>query len=276
MATELCSPFMAETSGPSATMTMLRPLPTRSQRADSADRALSAPSAALPGAATERVGLHSASAADASSADAIRSLESRLILAVQKQLHETEQRLQKQLLANQSAVGDLRARVDAISASIGSSSRDGRPSTSSSAAPTPSFAAPFVRSHSPVPLEEPSRLPTRNSPPPVDANGVALAEGSGSAHGKDSWALVEDDPGTKRVIEDVRKQIEGYAERHIKEQNRRQSVDTGIVDPSSRGTLHVRLSHAADLKAADKNGFSDPCACLRPLAPGARPRRRKA
>ena len=96
----------------------------------------------------------------------------------------------------------------------------------------------------------------------VDMTGAPDAGDVEELQAHQNWALVEGDPDMQKMLTDVRKQMEVLAKPvdQLAERSRmltRQQTElaAGLGD---KGTLHVRLCNAKDLRAADANGLSDP------------------
>ena len=75
---------------------------------------------------------------------------------------------------------------------------------------------------------------------------------------KDTWAVVEADREVRSIVRDLRKQLSGFMERHERDERLRTATAATPASQDDRGSFYVRIVRASGLKAADRNGLSDP------------------
>lgn len=135
---------------------------------------------------------------------------------------------------------------------------DGQPvamTCTPTALPPPGSAASMgASSSSSLMVRSPS--PTCAGTPPSVPRPSARASSSVGAGKSIAWELVKGDHEMKAMLKDVRKQIEGSADRAEREATKQRTILP--ADETEHGTLFVRLDCATDLAPMDTGGTSDP------------------
>lgn len=100
-----------------------------------------------------------------------------------------------------------------------------------------------------------------SSSTPVEEATDEAPSGEAPSHPSELWALIGNDAEVRSMLKDARKHISTFAERADRSITRRLGLAAAArtrADDSEVGTLHVHVSSAANLKAGDNDGLSDP------------------